>query len=144
MPVLRWSCATARYSCFRVPVETGTPPRRRKLHILRFRLLAKAHSFRCSSFSKRTRYAGLRLERRGILPQVPYPSLPDKAESLLISLRHLCAKCRPLCGGGTPKRPPAGGCPLQIKTTLLSFDLAWRLTPPLNLFQAGGAGAPPA
>ena len=29
MPVLRWPGATARYSHFRVPVETGTPPRRR-------------------------------------------------------------------------------------------------------------------
>ena len=29
MPVLRWSGATARYSCLRVPVETGTPPYRR-------------------------------------------------------------------------------------------------------------------
>ena len=30
MPVLRWPGATARYSHFRVPVETGTPPRRRR------------------------------------------------------------------------------------------------------------------
>ena len=29
MSVLRWPDATARYSCFRVPVETGTPPRDR-------------------------------------------------------------------------------------------------------------------
>ena len=29
--VFRWSGATARYSCFRVPVETGTPPRRHKV-----------------------------------------------------------------------------------------------------------------
>ena len=26
MPVFRWTGATARYSCFSVPVETGTPP----------------------------------------------------------------------------------------------------------------------
>ena len=31
LPVFRWSGATARYSCFRVPVETGTPPRRHKV-----------------------------------------------------------------------------------------------------------------
>ena len=37
MPVLRWTGATARYSHFNVPVETGTPPRRRKLHITHFR-----------------------------------------------------------------------------------------------------------
>ena len=30
MPVLRWPGATARYSHFRVPVETGTPPHRRR------------------------------------------------------------------------------------------------------------------
>ena len=38
------------------------PPRRRrphKLHIVRFRLAAKAHSFRCSSFPHATRFAGL-------------------------------------------------------------------------------------
>ena len=29
--LLRWPGATARYSHFRVPVETGTPPRRRKV-----------------------------------------------------------------------------------------------------------------
>ena len=51
VPVLRWPGATARYPSFNVPVETGTPPRRRrKLHIARFRLTAKARSFRCSSF----------------------------------------------------------------------------------------------
>ena len=33
-------------------------PRRRKLHILRFRLAAKAHSFRCSSSSEKNRFAG--------------------------------------------------------------------------------------
>ena len=31
LPVLWWPGATARYSCFRVPVETGTPPRRHKV-----------------------------------------------------------------------------------------------------------------
>ena len=40
MPVLRWPGATARYSHFCVPVETGTPPRRRKLHIPRAGLLS--------------------------------------------------------------------------------------------------------
>ena len=30
VPVLRWPGATARYSHFRVPVETGTPPRSRR------------------------------------------------------------------------------------------------------------------
>ena len=61
VPVLRWPGATARYFHFRVPVETGTPPRRRKLHIPRFRLKPKARSFRCSSSPNRTRCAGLRL-----------------------------------------------------------------------------------
>ena len=37
VPVFRWSGATARFSRFHIPVETSTPPRRRKLHILRFR-----------------------------------------------------------------------------------------------------------
>ena len=40
------------------------PPRRRKLHIPRFRLAAKAHSLRCSSSPNRTRFAGLRLGPR--------------------------------------------------------------------------------
>ena len=35
LPVFRWSGATARYSCFRVPVETGTPPRRDKVLSIR-------------------------------------------------------------------------------------------------------------
>ena len=30
VPVFRWSGATARYSCFNIPVETGTPPRSRR------------------------------------------------------------------------------------------------------------------
>ena len=59
LPVFRWSGATARYSCFSVPVETGTPPRRRKLRIPRFRLAAKARSLCCASFPKQTRFAGL-------------------------------------------------------------------------------------
>ena len=43
MPVLRWPGATARYSHFNVPVETGTPPHRRsKLRIIRFRLKAES------------------------------------------------------------------------------------------------------
>ena len=29
LPVFRWPGATARYSCFNIPVETGTPPHRR-------------------------------------------------------------------------------------------------------------------
>ena len=56
------SGASARYSCFRIPVETITAPRRRKLHIPRFRLTAKARSFRCSSSPNVTRLsAGLTL-----------------------------------------------------------------------------------
>ena len=35
VPVLRWPGATARYSCLRVPVETGTPPRRDKVRSVR-------------------------------------------------------------------------------------------------------------
>ena len=65
LPVLRWSGATARYSRLYVPVETSTPPcRRSKLHIIRFAVNGKAHSFRCSSSSSRTRFAGLRLDWR--------------------------------------------------------------------------------
>ena len=37
LPILRMLGASARYSRLRVPVETSTPPRRRKLHIPRFR-----------------------------------------------------------------------------------------------------------
>jgi len=48
--------ASARYSCFCTPVETGTPPRRRKLRIARFRLKPKAHSLRCSSSPTATRW----------------------------------------------------------------------------------------
>ena len=45
MPVLRWPGATARYSCFSVPVETGTPPRRRrKVHFIRNTLAGIPHS----------------------------------------------------------------------------------------------------
>ena len=40
----------------------NTPMRRRKLRIIRFRASAKAHSLRCSSFSNRTRFAGLRFD----------------------------------------------------------------------------------
>ena len=36
LPVLRWPGATARYSCFNIPVETGTPPRRRKVRLAPF------------------------------------------------------------------------------------------------------------
>ena len=38
LPILRMLGASARYSRLRVPVETSTPPRRRKLRIVRFRL----------------------------------------------------------------------------------------------------------
>ena len=56
LPVLRWPGATARYSHCNVPVETGTPPRRRhKLHISRFRLKPKVRSFRCVFSQTRTR-----------------------------------------------------------------------------------------
>lgn len=45
MPVLRWPGTTARYSCFSVPVETGTPPRRRrKVHFIRNTLAGIPHS----------------------------------------------------------------------------------------------------
>ena len=37
------------------------PPRRRKLHIPRFRLTVKAHSLRCSSSPNQTRFVGLRM-----------------------------------------------------------------------------------
>ena len=37
LPILRMLGASARYSRLRVPVETSTPPRRRKLHIPCFR-----------------------------------------------------------------------------------------------------------
>ena len=36
LPVLRWPGTTARYSYFNVPVETGTPPRRRKVRLAPF------------------------------------------------------------------------------------------------------------
>ena len=63
--------ASARYSCLRVPVETGTPPRRRsKLHIPRFAAGGKARSFRCSSSPNRTRFAGLRFGRRLCRPNL--------------------------------------------------------------------------
>lgn len=64
LPVFRWSGATARYSCFRVPVETGTPPRRHKS------LLSSVSAWRrklrwlpCSSSPNRTRlrWAPLRM-----------------------------------------------------------------------------------
>ena len=65
LPVLRWSGATARYSRLYVPVETSTPPcHRSKLHITRFAANGKARSFRCSSSSRQTRFAGLRLDWR--------------------------------------------------------------------------------
>ena len=63
--------ASARYSCLRVPVETGTPPRRRgKLHIPRFAASGKARSFRCSSSPNRTRFAGLWFGRRLCRPNL--------------------------------------------------------------------------
>lgn len=49
--------------CGQLPVkgqDRHTEPRRRKLHIPRFRLKPKARSFRCSSSPNRTRCAGLR------------------------------------------------------------------------------------
>ena len=52
---------SARYSCFRIPVETSAPPRRRKLRITRFCLTAKARSLRCSSSPRQDRL-------RGVLP----------------------------------------------------------------------------
>ena len=41
LPVFRWSGATARYSHFNVPVETGTPPRRRKVQPTPLPIMAK-------------------------------------------------------------------------------------------------------
>ncbi len=41
MPVLWMSGASARYSDFRVPVETGTPPRRRGSRVIRGAAVAK-------------------------------------------------------------------------------------------------------
>ena len=60
MPVLRWPGATARYFHFRVPVETGTPPRRRKLHIVRFGLRPKLTHSAAPPFQTEPAYAGLR------------------------------------------------------------------------------------
>ena len=56
LPVLRWSGATARYSCFRVPVETGTPPRRRKVRSAPFPPGGEScAALPCSSSPNRTR-----------------------------------------------------------------------------------------
>ena len=56
LPVFRMSGPSARCSPTRVPVETSTPPSRRKLHIPRFAAPGgKARSFRCSSPSRHNR-----------------------------------------------------------------------------------------
>ena len=60
LPILWMLGTSARLSRLHTPVETGTPPCRRcKLHIIRFGLTAKAHSFRCIFSSIHKRYAGL-------------------------------------------------------------------------------------
>ena len=60
-------------------------PRRRGLHIPRFRLAAKARSFRRASSSSRTRFAGLRSElKRALRASVPpHFSLQQRTPSKL-------------------------------------------------------------
>ena len=87
LPVLRWSGATARYSRLYVPVETSTPPcRRSKLHIIRFAVNGKAHSFRCSSAPAEPAslgfvWIGERNESQSVEPQ---NSLDHKGRSGLV------------------------------------------------------------
>ena len=49
-PILRMVGASARYSCLHTPVETSTPPRRKKLAPFRFRGLRKSRES-CTSVS---------------------------------------------------------------------------------------------
>ena len=108
LPVLRWPGATARYSCLRVPVETGTPPHRRsKLHIPRFAASGKARSFRCSSSPNRTRLRWAPVwpaapppgwERGGALPS------PERGEE------HAGSLLTPFRGRGNPPRRSLRSC----------------------------------
>ena len=53
VPVLKMPGASARYSCFRTPVETSTPPcRRGKLRIVQLAAGGKYHPLRCPSSSR--------------------------------------------------------------------------------------------
>ena len=78
------SGASARYSGLRTPVETSTPPRRRRrgLHILRFPASGKAQSFRRASSQNRTRFAGLRF-CVGRNAQSPLNFVSGKSQGLL-------------------------------------------------------------
>ncbi len=111
MPVLRWPGATARYFHFRVPVETGTPPRRRKLHIPRFRLKPKTRSFCCSSSPNRTRCAGLRFGTAALPPLGRNRSGLGKSKAGAVPA-HLCAPVRETDAYSGKIRPsPARGSP---------------------------------
>ena len=66
--------------------------RRRQLHISRFRpKWAKTRSFRCSSFSHRTRFAGLRREPYIVLRRL----LRNLPKSVLTALAGVCYRCSP-------------------------------------------------
>lgn len=82
MPVLRWSCATARYSPFNVPVETGTPPARRKVRLIRNALWAFLLSLSFSSISN----CGLRspLEIREIGDLASRPVWPSRERRITL------------------------------------------------------------
>ena len=105
LPVFRWSGATARYSCFRVPVETGTPPRRRKLHIPCPSAGAGVRSFRCSASPQRTRSAGL---RRGPHFALSRSTAQNRAKSALKAPSGAGALPCPQRGHTAPHRPLHG------------------------------------
>ena len=75
MPVLRWPGATARYSHFRVPVETGTPPRRGKVRSIRNtrqrRLFLTPLPCLSSPNRTRCRWASIWFWRAGKLQRLP-------------------------------------------------------------------------
>ena len=76
-PILRMVGASARYSCLHTPVETSTPPRRKKLAPFRFRGLRKSRESSISApASEETRSASLprfarKLRIRSFLPPCP-------------------------------------------------------------------------
>ena len=100
--------------CGQFPVkgqDSHTEPRRRKLHIPRFPAGGKAHSFRCSSSSSRTRFAGLRLDWR----------TERKSERRTNSTRLTTnGKARSFCCSSAPNEPACAG-PWPDGETIPSF-----------------------
>ena len=85
--------ATDRTAIFRAHPPSGRERRPRKLHIPRSGASAAAHSFRCSSFSHATRFAGLAREPSAT-NGAPQQSPKQKKSPLHIKSKHRSLQLR--------------------------------------------------